>query len=633
MGLFNLFSKKNNKKEQEEFASSIDEYDTNLLSPLTPDYIEEKENYVQLGANFTRTLMLMDFNTIISQEDIQEWSEIPDNVSISYHIEKMSSTEVRQNLSKAIKQARLKQVDERLDDASKIEAEVQMNDASRVIRELSSGSEMMFNLHVLFHLNASTLKDLDRLTQKIKSLIGGTATAYAPNVRALDAFQSFLPIGELKVSELTSRLVNSEALSFFFPFHENEMFQESGMFFGINEKTKNIVLVNPEQLLNKHKFYIGVSGVGKSTSLFADMMKEYMMGTKIQVNDPKGEFGSVFEVLGGQWVRFSMQDGGSRINPFDLPKQAYGDLIDDDVKEGQPSSAINPIYDKIPQLLVMFKLMYPELQAIEESVLSGLIEETYKEKGINRDTDFSKLHSKDYPTFDDFGKVLNRTREAKSDIYAHIRTFHHAIEVFISGIYSNVFNGHTNVNIHSNLVAYDSLVFQQNETVQRILYYNIMSHITYQAINGDKSPMRVVFDEAHVIADPKIPIAMQQLYYMMKVLRSFNVGVSCATQSIKDFFSAKDDKRNYGEAVINQAVQRMYLPMMEIEISFLENELSHRFSEKEKSILTVREADKRSQAGKGILFIGSKKIHTAVKLTPMEADLWFKRKKLHEITV
>lgn len=632
MGIFDFLSKKNHK-EQEEFASSIHEYDGNLLSALSPDYIEEKENYVQLGANFTRTLMLMDFNTIISQEDVQEWSEISDNVSITYHIEKVSSTEVRQNLSKAIKQARLKQVDERLDDASKIEAEVQMNDASRVIRELSSGSEMMFNLHVLFHLNAPNLKELDRLTQKIKSLIGGTATAYAPNVRALDAFQSFLPIGELKVSELTSRLVNSEALSFFFPFHENEMFQESGMFFGINEKTKNIVLVDPEQLLNKHKFYIGVSGVGKSTSLFADMMKEYMMGTKIQVNDPKGEFGSVFETLGGQWVRFSMQDGGSRINPFDLPKQAYGDLIDDEATSSQSNSAINPIYDKIPQLLVMFKLMYPELQAIEESVLSGMIQEAYKEKGITRDSDFSRLTSSDYPTFTDFGSVLERTKRENPDIYAHIQTFHHAIEVFISGIYSNVFNGHTNVNIHSNLVAYDSLVFQQNETVQRILYYNIMSHITYQAINGDKSPMRVVFDEAHVIADPKIPIAMQQLYYMMKVLRSFNVGVSCATQSIKDFFSAKDDKRNYGEAVINQAVQRMYLPMMEIEISFLENELSHRFSEKEKSILTVREADKRSQAGKGILFIGSKKIHTAVKLTPMEADLWFKRKKLDDIVV
>ncbi|MDA6131103.1 hypothetical protein OSK38_27520, partial [Escherichia coli] len=93
--------------------------------------------------------------------------------------------------------------------------------------------------------------------------------------------------------------------------------------------------------------------------------------------------------------------------------------------------------------------------------------------------------------------------------------------------------------------------------------YNIMSHITYTAINGNGDPMQAVFDECHVIADPNIPLAMQQLYFMLKVLRSFNVGVTTATQSIKDFLSAKDDKRNYGEAVINQSVQRMYLPMLE----------------------------------------------------------------------
>lgn len=207
--------------------------------------------------------------------------------------------------------------------------------------------------------------------------------------------------------------------------------------------------------------------------------------------------------------------------------------------------------------------------------------------------------------------------------------------MYIEGIYRHTFNGYTNVNVDSDLVAYDSLSFASNENVQRILYYNIMSHMTYEAINGDGSPMRFVFDEAHVIADPNIPLAMKQLFYMLKVLRSFNVGVSTATQSIKDFLSAKDglSGKNYGEAVINQSVQKMYLPMMAFEIDFLEKELSHNFSDKERSILTVRDGDKAKQAGKGILFIGNKKIHTAVKLTPMEADLWFKNKKLEDIVV
>lgn len=637
MGILDIFKRKSNGDvSEEEFAASLHEYDNGLLSALSPDYIQEHDNYVQLGSNYTRTLVLMDYNTMISQEDIQEWSEISENVSISYHIKKKSTGEVKANLSKAIKQSRLKQADERLDDASKIEAEVQERDASRVIRELASGSESMFELNVLFHLNAPNLQELDRLTQKVKSMIGATATAYSPNLRAMDAYHSFLPIGELKVSDLTSRLVNSEALSFFFPFHENEMFQESGMYYGINEKTKNVILVDQEKLLNKHKVYIGVSGVGKSTALFADIMKEYMVGTKIQVNDPKGEFGSKFRNLGGEWVKFSVESNTSRINPFDLPKQSFQSSDDDD-----DVIATNPIYNKIPQLIVMFKLMFPDMDALQENIVSNIILDVYKSKGIQSDedgmqaTDFSKLKPTDFPTLSDFDDALASLRKEDLERYAEIRNFHMGIEVYIKGAYKNLFNGHTNVNVNSDLVAYDSLSFSNDEKVQRILYYNIMSHMTYEAINGDGTPMRFVFDEAHVIADPNIPLAMKQLFYMLKVLRSFNVGVSTATQSIKDFLSAKDrmSGKNYGEAVINQSVQKMYLPMMAYEIDFLEKELSHVFSEKERSILTVRDGDKAKQAGKGILFIGNKKIYTAVKLTPMEADLWFHNKKLHEIVV
>ncbi|MEC2559492.1 hypothetical protein P9W86_23060 [Bacillus cereus] len=119
----------------------------------------------------------------------------------------------------------------------------------------------------------------------------------------------------------------------------------------------------------------------------------------------------------------------------------------------------------------------------------------------------------------------------------------------------------------------------------------------------------------------------------MKVLRSFNVGITPATQSIKDFMSAKDEKRNYGEAVISQSVQRLYLPMTQEEVTYLEKELSHDFSEQEKTTLVVREGDKDKQAGKGILFSGSKKIKLEVQLTPLEKQLWFENKNIEDIAI
>ncbi|MDA6130976.1 hypothetical protein OSK38_26845, partial [Escherichia coli] len=108
----------------EEFESTLGEFDEYLLSALSPDYIRETDNYVQMGSNFTRTLLVMDFSTILSQEDIQELSELSNNVSITYHFEQVNGMDIRQKLGQAIKQANNKMIDPRLDEASKVEADV-----------------------------------------------------------------------------------------------------------------------------------------------------------------------------------------------------------------------------------------------------------------------------------------------------------------------------------------------------------------------------------------------------------------------------------------------------------------------------------------------------------------------------
>ncbi|MCE0555290.1 DUF87 domain-containing protein [Bacillus thuringiensis] len=110
-------------------------------------------------------------------------------------------------------------------------------------------------------------------------------------------------------------MMNSEAVSYFFPFHENEMFSETGIVNGKNMTTGNVVIVDDENLLNKHEFVIGISGSGKSTYLFADMMRKWQFGRRVIAIDPKGEFGSKFKNLGGEWVKFKLR-GGNRINPL-----------------------------------------------------------------------------------------------------------------------------------------------------------------------------------------------------------------------------------------------------------------------------------------------------------------------------
>jgi TraG P-loop domain len=617
----NFFTK---KQEENVFEETLQGYNEHILTALSPDHIHEGENYVKLGSNYTRTLMVIDYEPVLHQTRIQQLNEMSENISFTYFIEEFNTQEVKAQLSKSIKQNKIKINSRFTDESQKAEAEAEIDSARSILQALAMANDKIFLFHTLIHIVASSLDELNHLTTTVKSRMGSIGTSHSPSVRAFDAFQSFLPLGKNHVSELTYKMINSEGVAYFFPFHENEMFTQKGVIKGKNTTTGNVVIVNDDDLLNRHEFVIGMSGTGKSTYIFQDMMRKWILGRRIIVIDPKGEFGSVFKTLGGEWVKFKLK-GGNRVNPFDLPKTYVKDIDDDEFENG------NILLDKVIQLLTMFKLMFPTMNDLQEDILSTILIETYKEKGITDETDVSKLTATDYPIMEDFFNMIKKYKTNFPDKYEKIKDFHTTLEAYTTGLYSHLFNGHTNVNVTSDLIAYDIKDFNNNEKVQRILYYNLLSHNTYEIMNGDGRLTQFYIDEAHVIADPKVPLAMQYVYFMMKVLRSFNCGVTPATQSIKDFLSAKDDKRNYGEAVINQSVQRLYLPMTETEVNFLEKELAHVFSEEEKSTLIVKEGDKSAQAGKGIFFSGSKKIKLEVQLTEMEKELWFKRKSLNEI--
>lgn len=612
-----FFSKKKKAGTLEESFYNSNEH---ILNMLSPDSIQEAESYVRSGTNYTRTLVVVEYTPILKQESIEKLNELSDNISVVQYVSEYDSSEVRKQLSESIKQNNQKLNSKYVNDAGKANAEAQIDSARMLLNQLSFKNEKMFMFQMVIHLVANDLKELDVLTQQVKATVGPFAKTLTPTTKMKDAFDSFLPIGKNKVYDLTYRPMNAEAVAYFFPFHENEIFDEKGVIKGKNMTTGNIVVVDDDLLLNRHEFVIGISGSGKSTYIFQDMSRKYsLLDRRIRAIDPKGEFGEKFKTMGGEWVKFSL-DGGNIINPFEMPKF-------------NATNGENPLLAKISTLLTMFRLMYPEMTDLQDDVLSKMLIELYVDFDITENCNINTLNAFNYPTMKDFYIFLEEKKSSNPEEYERIRDFHLTLYSYAEGMFAKIFNGHTNVNVSSPLVAYDIFDLQHQEKAQRVVYFNLLSHINYEILNGDRKPTQLYIDEAHIIADPKVPVAMEYLYFMMKVLRSFNCGVTAATQSITDFLSAKSDKRNYGEAVISQAIQRLYLPMSETEISFLEKELSHEFSEEEKTTLTVVEGRKDEQAGKGIYFVGSKKIKLDVQLTDIEKQIWFEGKNVSELVV
>lgn len=613
-----ILNKLKKKDGNKDFNFEMTLSDNNeIVNRISPDSIKIEEDYIRSGNNYVSTLACVDFEPLLNQEDIRRVSELSETITIVQHLEIYDTSRVRSELSKSIEQNRAKLNEERLSASVKQDAIAQIESNQMLLRQLARQKERMFMFQLLIHVVATSKEELELIVSDVKTHFASTGKLIYPITRVKDAFDSFLPLNNNKVYDLTYRPMNAEAVSYFFPFHENEFFDEAGIIQGRNIDTNNIIITNDEKFVNKHSVYIGTTGSGKSTAMFANMMRKYMFGNRIITIDPKGEFGKIYEKLGGEWVKFSLE-GGKRINPFDLPNFAFNE-------QGGELKAKNPLYDKISTLITMFQLMYADMNDLEVDVLSEIILDLYKSKGITIETDISKLEKTDFPIMEDLYELLNEHKENKTDQFKILKNFHQTLRAYAKGTYANVFNGYTNVDITSDLISYDLFSVYNNKRLQKPLYFLLLSSLRDEIMNGDKKPTQLYIDEAHIIADPRVTVAMEYLYEMMKVVRSFNCGITSATQQIEDFLSAKDSNRNYGDAVISLSLQQLILPMSKKEIMVVNNEMQYDFSESDINFLEFHEVEQSAKAGKGFLFIGSRKIKVDIELTELEKKLWINK--------
>jgi len=616
MSLLNIFR----SKKRGELAEDSMIQNNNLLTAISPDNMKEEETYVRTGTNYTRTLLVVNYSPVIDQKRVQQVTEMSENISITNYIKEYPIGEVKSNLIQSIKQNKMKKNTRFADANTEIEANAQIESAQELLKNFTYSNDKIFLFHTLIHMVAKNLAELDQLTIRVKSRFSTIGVIHNPTDRAMDAFNTFLPINKNHVHELTYKMMNSEAVSYFFPFHENEMVDQKGDIKGQNMATGNVVTVDDTKLMNRHEFVIGISGSGKSTYLLMNMLNKYMFGRKIITIDPKGDFGKIFEDFGGTWVKFQLK-GGKRVNPFDLPSIHEKDLEDTEVG--------NVLLTKISHLLTMFRLIYPSMNDLQEDILSRFIQRIYENVGITETTDPTTLQSEDFPILEDLYNLIEDVKERNPQVFEKIGDFHTTLEAYVFGMYSDLLNGHTNVNVNSDLICYDLKALQNQDKVQRILFYNILSHTTNHVMENRDKDTNIYIDEAHIIADPKVPLAMSYVHYMMKVLRSFNTGIVTATQSIKDFLSARDDYRNYGEAVVTQSIQRLYLSMSEEELIYLEKELGNTFSDEERSILIIKDGDQKEK-GKGIFYTGSKKIKLRVQMNDLIKHIWVDKRPISE---
>lgn len=590
-----MFKKKNKQKEKEKAFELFSIYDQ-----LAPSIFEEERDYIQVGEGLERTLCITDYPSIAEMGWLSKLYRLEGNISFTFHIEPTSSSEMIKHLSGSIQELESRLVSGRLTPEMQQRANFEKESAEELLKKLiSNDSGGMIYVHFLIRIYAETLDELNKLTNRVKNTLATkNLHGYIPTSRMQDAFFSHLPTLDHRLDDYTRRNMDSKAFATMFPFDETELFAKDGVAIGKNVKTKSLIQINKWELSNRNGVILGQSGYGKTVTAKTFLLRDYMDGIRIFIIDPEDEYSDMVRWLDGEVIELS-NTTDTIINPLQV-------FFERDEEGG------SPLLQHVERLKVFFKLMRPTMTIDELAILDSYLMELYASEkfNINFKTNFFNLKPKDYPTLGDlYEYIMKKIKEDETQL----EMFSYVLKQYVEGANKMIFNGHTNVNLNSNIISFNIKKLGVGSQLQVCAMYNAITFL-WDEITKDKEKKSLFLDEVHVLADPNTPQSMELVYQIYKRIRKYGGGAWSATQQVEDFLNATDGQRNYGGAVIENSLMKMLLPLEGKSLNDLVTKAQIKLSDEELKILKPRKKNK----GQGLFLYADKRVHLQIEPTETE---------------
>ena len=138
-------------------------------------------------------------------------------------------------------------------------------------------------------LNAASLKSI-----KLKSCFG----------KQREGLNSVLPIGIQEFKRVAN--FSSSCLAMLMPFKTQELNDEDGIYYGINQLSQNVIKANKKKLKNHNGLILGQSGSGKSVFAKSEIISTFInfLADQIIIIDPQAEYSQIAAVADGTVISF-----------------------------------------------------------------------------------------------------------------------------------------------------------------------------------------------------------------------------------------------------------------------------------------------------------------------------------------
>ncbi len=337
----------------------------------------------------------------------------------------------------------------RLDDP---EVDVAQQDVTRLMSQLASGGERIFEVTFALLVRAPDRHSLDERTERLMALLQTVfldPVAHRTTFEQAHVLRTILPEGHDALRRTIT--LDSTSLATTFPFLSNALIMPGGCLLGMT-RAGEPVLLDPwesETLENPHAFVGGVTGAGKSYLgklwIARSLLCNGKQGERCSVIDPDGEYAPLARAFGGSVLRLA-PGSQHHLNPFDLlpPGCDLGTYVEE-VKR------MDRLAEKIQDIHTLLDLMLADhgtsLGMREKALLDRALYEVYRRVGISTDP---RTHYHQPPLLRDLAEVLRSGICGPDEFDLGLR-----LSRYTEGSLAGLLNNQTNVPLDSHLLVWD----------------------------------------------------------------------------------------------------------------------------------------------------------------------------------
>lgn len=538
-----MFSrKKNNNVELAEKQNNNDVYLKNFFDMNLPGNVQIFTDYIQQDDFYRCILAIRSYPSTTTDQALL--ARLGEKSGVTLHIYTKELTQAEEGRIIRDADKRFKSVINTSNDAQQnMNAQVDAQEVMVMIAQLHKNKESLVHTTVFIELCAQSLEKLEELKNEVASELKYLKISVDElNLRQEQGFLSVIPGGSDQFNGEFSRAIPERSVANLYPMSYSGKTDPHGFQLG-KDKNGSYIITDINKKDNTHTnangLILGNSGQGKSYLLKGMIINLLESGKNVIILDPEHEYEDLVKQMGGNYL--DLMTGKYMINVLE-PKTFT--TVDDEVTTNDDSEKTDTFKTKgaLAQHLSFlrdFFRTYKNMSSAQLDILGIILQNLYESKGITNETDLKAIPKNQFPTMSDlwsftYNIYVNYTEAKYMFSKDRLRDVLLALESICKGAQAQFFDGHTNIEDNSKLIAFGMQgALEADESLRNTMLFNTLSYMSDKLLNQRNTV--AILDEFYLFLSSQVSV--EYVRNAMKRVRKRDSAVILASQNIEDFLN------------------------------------------------------------------------------------------------